>query len=190
VTWGEVMRVSSDVSSTDKVRQSFLHEINKNQWCLDLSTPPARMHAGMLVVPAAAICTSSVLACASPKSESAAVCTGMVRAMAQSSAAQRPPARSDRSVNKLRTAGRCMLMSSLRSYAVGVIVAWAGSCMGARVRHVSGPNPKSQPELEGNRTVLNATKQPPAPQAPKIWGRAFPPKRRRGVPCGRVITSW
>jgi hypothetical protein len=36
--------------------------------------------------------------------------------------------------------------------------------------------PKSQPELEGNRIVLNATKQAPAPQASKILGRASQPK--------------
>ena len=34
----------------------------------------------------------------------------------------------------------------------------------------------SQAELEGNRIVLNATKQAPAPQAPKILGRASQPK--------------
>jgi hypothetical protein len=34
----------------------------------------------------------------------------------------------------------------------------------------------SHPELEGNRIVLNATKQAPAPQAPKILGRASQPK--------------
>ena len=46
----------------------------------------------------------------------------------------------------------------------------------------------SQPELEGNRNVLNATKQAPAPQAPKILGRAS--HQRRRVLCGRVVTSW
>jgi hypothetical protein len=30
----------------------------------------------------------------------------------------------------------------------------------------------SQPELEGNRIVLNATKQAPAPQASNFFGRA------------------
>jgi hypothetical protein len=34
----------------------------------------------------------------------------------------------------------------------------------------------SQPELEGNRIVLNATKQAPAPQASNILGRASQPK--------------
>jgi hypothetical protein len=34
----------------------------------------------------------------------------------------------------------------------------------------------SQPELGGNRIVLNATKQAPAPQASKILGRASQPK--------------
>jgi hypothetical protein len=36
----------------------------------------------------------------------------------------------------------------------------------------------SQPELEGNRIVLNATKQAPAPQASKILGRASHQRRR------------
>ena len=39
----------------------------------------------------------------------------------------------------------------------------------------------SQPELEGNRIVLNATKQAPAPQASKIWGRASHLPTKGGV---------
>jgi hypothetical protein len=45
--------------------------------------------------------------------------------------------------------------------------------------------PEPMAELEGNRIVLNATKQGPAPQAPKFLGRAshcgFPPKEARAV---------
>ena len=36
---------------------------------------------------------------------------------------------------------------------------------------------ESQPELEGNRIVLNATKQVPAPQASKFFGACFPPRK-------------
>jgi hypothetical protein len=51
----------------------------------------------------------------------------------------------------------------------------AGAARPALTAPVSLP-PMSQPELEGNRIVLNATKQAPAPQASKILGRASQPK--------------
>jgi hypothetical protein len=61
----------------------------------------------------------------------------------------------------------------------------AGTAAGAAGRFLvhrpGGPETRwvlSQPELEGNRIVLNATKQVPAPQASKIWGRASHQRRR------------
>jgi hypothetical protein len=53
------------------------------------------------------------------------------------------------------------------------------------------PRRASWPELEGNRIVLNATKQRAVSQAPKFLGRASHQRRRVPLPCGRVvITSW